>query len=152
MKEIPLTQGKIALVDDEDFPELSKYRWYAHKDDNTWYAERHSPKIDGESHKIKMHRVIAGTPKGVDTDHINGDGLDNRRENLRIVTHRINQQNRHESKTSKYPGVSWDRRKRKWRADIRIGGKRRHLGLYPDEEIAGIVYTKACAALEGDTV
>lgn len=149
MKSIPLTQGKVALIDDEDLLKLSKYKWYAHKDGKTWYAERHSERVNGKSHKIKMHRCIITPPHGMEIDHLNGDGLDNRRENLRVVTHRINLQNRHDTKTSKYPGVSWDKNKQKWRADIRIDGKRHHLGLYRDEDIAGIIYSGACRELIG---
>ncbi len=94
-----------------------------------------------------MHAVIVGTPKGMQTDHINGNGLDNRRENLRVVTHRKNAQNRHTPKSSKYPGVTWHKSARKWQAQIRVAGKKHHLGLYEDEETAGIVYAMACTSV-----
>lgn len=150
MREIPLTQGKVALVDDEDYPGLSKHRWYAHKNRNKYYAMRNSPR-DHITHKrslICMHAVIAGTPKGMDTDHINGNGLDNRRCNLRIVTARQNQQNQNIQKSSKYPGVHWQKDARKWRAQIRVNGKQQYLGYYDDEETAGIVYAMACNAIK----
>lgn len=146
MKEIPLTRGKVALVDDEDYSELSKYRWCALKQGNTYYAVRASP-CDPATHKstlIKMHVVIAGTPHGMDTDHVSGNGLDNRRENLRVVTHRENCQNRHEVKTSKYPGVNWDKHARKWRARIQVNGKQHSIGYYDDEEAAARRYRIAC--------
>lgn len=95
-----------------------------------------------------MHAVIAGTPKGMDTDHINGNGLDNRRCNLRIVTARQNQQNQNIQKSSKYPGVHWQKDARKWRAQIRVNGKQQYLGYYDDEETAGIVYAMACNAIK----
>lgn len=148
MKEILLTQGKVALVDDEDYPELSKYRWCAHKDGNTYYAMRHSPTINGKRHTILMHVVISGTPKGMETDHINGNGLDNRRENLRVVTRRENTQNRHSPKSSKYPGVTWHKQRGKWMAYINVGSKQHYLGLYENEETAGIVYAMACNAVK----
>lgn len=91
---------------------------------------------------ISMHRVIMNTPKGMETDHINGNGLDNRRENLRIVTRRENQQNRHGFKTSKYPGVS--KVKNRWTAHIHINKKQNYLGSFKDEEKAARRYRIAC--------
>jgi hypothetical protein len=104
--------------------------------------------MNGKSHIIRMHTVIAGTPKGKDTDHLNGDGLDNRRENLRAVTHRENLQNLHIKKSSKYPGVYWNKQVKKWRVRIVVAGKRPHLGYYEDEETAGIIYAMACNAIK----
>jgi hypothetical protein len=144
MKEIPLTQGKVAIVDDGAFAELSKYRWYAHKICNTWYAERNSLCVNGKRHKIRMHAAIVGTPKGMGTDHVNGNGLDNRRENLRIVTKRQNGQNLHIQKTSRFPGVSWHKRDKKWEAEIKIAGKTHYLGIYDSEEAAARRYQIAC--------
>jgi hypothetical protein len=150
MREIPLTRGKVVIVDDEDYLELSKCQWYASKQGRTYYAVRVGPKVKGKRFPlIRMHAVILGTPVGMDSDHINGDGLDNRRENLRIVDHRTNQQNRHESKTSKYLGVYWDAEKKKWRAEIFISGKKRRLGRYMIEEDAAEAYQCACAELVG---
>ena len=148
VKEILLTQGKSALVDDADYTELSKYKWCAIKKKNAFYAMRKSPVVDGKDHSIHMHAVIAGTPKGFETDHINGDGLDNRRENLRIVTTRQNQQNRHHTKSSRFPGVTWDRQTSKWKSAIRINGKSHNLGRFEDENTAGIIYAMACGALK----
>lgn len=150
MKTISLTKGKVALVDDEDYPELSKHRWCAHKFKNTYYAERSSPRdpITHSRNHIQMHAIIAGTPKGMDTDHINGNGLDNRRENLRVVTRRQNCQNFHQEKSSKFPGITWHKRDRKWQARIWVNGKRHFLGYHDDEETAGIVYAMACNALK----
>lgn len=95
MKEISLTKNQKAIVDDVDYPEVSKYKWYA-----TWntpvknyYAERDTY-IDGKRIKIKMHRFIMNTPKGLCVDHINHNTLDNRRSNLRNVTYSQNSINR----------------------------------------------------------
>ena len=146
MKMIPLTQGKIALVDDADYPELSKFKWFAQKSHRTYYAGRRVPSgiLKPSQKTIRMHMVIAGTPQGMETDHINGNGLDNRRENLRVVTRRENQQNRHETKSSRFLGVSWDKQHRKWRAYIRVAGKNYHLGRYENEEAAARRYRIAC--------
>jgi hypothetical protein len=152
-KEISLTQNKVALVDDEDYTELSKHKWFASKiGDKYYYAQRHSHK-DPVTHKsttIQMHSVILGTPKGMETDHINGNGLDNRRENLRVVTCRENQQNRHTSKSSIYPGVSWHERTHKWQARIRIKGKEKYIGLFEEESEAAKSYRIACSSEERD--
>ena len=146
-REIILTQGKVALVDDEDYSTLSKYKWCAHKQKNTFYAVRQIPDGNGKQKQIKMHMEIAGTPKGLVTDHINGDGLDNRRVNLRIVTKRQNSQNRHHKKTSKYPGVSFRADLQKWQAYIKIESHQKHLGYFDDEEAAYHAYCGACALL-----
>ena len=152
-KTIILTQGKVAIVDDEDYPELAKHKWYAYRDDHRYYAGRMGPR-GGETHariRLCMHSVITIPPEGMVTDHINGNGLDNRRENLRVVTTRENTQNRHgvrQIKTSKHPGVSWDSGRKKWVAQIYSSGKNHYLGRYPDEETAGIVYAMACNALK----
>jgi hypothetical protein len=93
MKEIPLTKGKVALVDDEDFEEVSKVTWYLVKIRNTCYAHGY---VKPPSKKMEyMNRLILKTPEDMETDHINGNGLDNRKENLRVVTHRQNMQNIH---------------------------------------------------------
>ena len=92
MKEIPLNRGMAALVDDADFLELSKIKWSIKKGCNTYYAQ-HTSYGPLKSTTTLMHRIIMKTPAGMDTDHINGNGLDNRRVNLRIVTHKENMQN-----------------------------------------------------------
>lgn len=132
MKEINLTQGKVALVDDEDFEELSQYKWFAQKAVNTFYAER-VDMTTGKPKKIKMHREIMKTHKGMETDHIDHNGLNNCKSNLRNVTHRQNGQNRGEDKSSKYAGVSWHKVSMKWSARIRINKKRKYLGYFDTE-------------------
>ena len=136
-REIQLTQGMTAIVDDEDYPELSKYKWYVSKHHNTFYAERNSQMIGGKPrHKIRMHTLIVPPQKGMVTDHKNGNGLDNRRENLRSLTPRENLQNLHIKKTSVYPGVSQSNKSRNWVAFIQIGKKKKYLGTFATEEEA----------------
>lgn len=144
MREIPLTQNKVALVDDKDYEEISKYKWHAYKGRTTYYAARMSQSEHKRRHSIRMHVAILGTPKGMDTDHINGNGLDNRRENLRIVTKRQNSQNLHIKKSGRFTGVSWHNQGRKWRARIKVNGKTHHLGLYDSDEAAALRYKIAC--------
>ena len=98
---------------------------------NQWYAHR-SEWMGAKYKTVLMHRVIMDAPKGMDVDHINGNGLDNRKENLRICTR---SQNLHNSKkpstnTSGYKGVIWNKQCRKWQAKIHTSGKTRHLGLF----------------------
>jgi hypothetical protein len=150
MKEIPLTQGKVALVDDKDFEEMSKFKWCAIKRKHRYYAVR-SSSVDPITHKrrqTQMGAVIVNTPSDMETDHINGNGLDNRRENLRVVTCRENQQNRHTPKSSIYPWVCWEKQLQKWGARLRINGVKKYLGGYEDEDTAGLVYAMACNAIE----
>ena len=147
MKEIPLSQGKVALVDDEEYGRLSQNKWYARKSRNTYYASRMSPHINGKRHQIQMHRVIMMPQNGMETDHINGNGLDNRRGNLRLVSIRENAQNRHEQKTSKFVGVHWVSSRKKWEAQIHFNKKGYILGQYPEEETAATVYAVAYEVL-----
>jgi len=124
MKEIQLTQGKVALVDDEDFEYLSQWKWSAHKVHNVFYAVHHKPRNLGAG-LIGMHRELMGKD-GIIIDHINGNGLDNRKNNLRVCTNAQNLQNRGVStkNTSGYKGVFLDKRKNKWYAQIGANNKR----------------------------
>lgn len=149
MKEIQLTQGKVALVDDCDYERLNQYKWCAFKHFNTFYAVRNSPRINGKQRTIFMHHEIIGKPpNNFVTDHENGDGLRNLRSNLRHVTQRQNCQNKKNiKKTSKYPGVCWHKLRKKWTALIWINKKRKHLGCFTDELEAFGSYKKAVEKL-----
>lgn len=148
MKEIELTQKQVTLVDDEDFERLNGWKWFALKDRKTFYVGRWLPKINGKRYIIFMHHEVIGKPpKGFETDHENGNGLDNQRNNLRHVTHRQNTQNRKNIKTSsRYPGVNWFKRDKKWRAHITINGSQKYLGSFTNEEEAFKAY---CQAVNG---
>jgi len=149
MKEIKLTQGLKTQVDDEDFDRLNQFNWCAVKSGNTFYAMRRSLVIDGKRESTLMHYEILGKSLGYVSDHIDGDGLNNRRNNLRLVTKRQNNQNRKNQirgKTSKYPGVDWYKQKGKWRARIYIDGRTEHLGFFVSELDAFNVYHEAVIA------
>jgi hypothetical protein len=92
MKEIPLTQGKVALIDDEDYEKICTGKWCAQYAPWTFYSHG---KVPGRKKIISMHRFIMGDPENKEIDHINGNGLDNRKENLRIVSRQENGQNYH---------------------------------------------------------
>lgn len=146
-KEIPLTQGKVAIVDDEDFEWLSRYKWCYTK---AGYAVRAS-RINGKRRTVYMHREILQAPAGLEVDHINGDKLDNRRSNLRIVTKQQNMFNQRPRKgSSRYKGVTWFSRTQKWRAFIKIDGKFRSLGYFDDEKEAALAYDRAARELFGE--
>lgn len=132
------------MVDDEDFEKLNQYKWHAAKDGDRFYAKRSTQRPNQAT--IRMHREIMGTPKDMKTDHIDGNGLNNCKSNLRIVTNRQNAQNRHDNISSKFPGVSWSNREKRWVARIKINGKIKHLGYFKVEAEAYNAYLKA---LEG---
>lgn len=137
--EIITTSGKTILLDTEDWHNLHEYSWWTIRGKTTEYAVRNR----GKKHR-KMHRDIMGDPpEGFMIDHVNGNGLDNRRSNLRFVTNRQNSQNRHTKKTSTYPGVSWDKDHKRWRAGIQIGENRIRIGRYRSEIEAFAAYCKA---------
>jgi hypothetical protein len=132
MKEIKLTKGKIALVDDEDYEELNKIKWYPIKSSNTFYAIGND--YSGAKNKPKsMHTMIMKTPKGMYTDHIDHNGLNNQKSNLRIVTSRQNSQNRNIKKTSKYIGVHWNKELNKWVSQININQELKSIGCFENE-------------------
>ena len=153
MKKISLTQGKFALVDDEDFDELSKYKWYAHKSFNTFYAERQVRVEQGRGNRqkpMKMHIVILGTPSGMLTDHIDGDGLNNQRINLRIATFQENCRNtrKYKNNSTGFKGVIFQ--DKKYRPRIMVSGKSISLGMFEKKEDAYQAYCDACIKYHGE--
>jgi HNH endonuclease len=135
MKQIVLTQGKVALVDDEDFAWLSRWKWYAAKHIHTYYAERRN----GEG-KMRMHVAILKDQLG-DTgvvDHRDGDGLNNQRNNLRVTTHRGNMQNRKCHRGGKLVGTQLHNKR--WRSRIVLNGKRIIVGTFNTEQEAYDAY------------
>jgi hypothetical protein len=143
MKEIGLTQSKVAVISDSDYENVSRFKWHAQHNTNTWYAYRG---IKGG--KISMHQQILGhIPLGMMTDHYDGNGLNNQRDNLHLVTPRQNQQNLHIAKTSKYPGVGWNKKSKKWVARIKINGHHKYLGAFVSEKEAFQAYKNAIEVL-----
>jgi hypothetical protein len=149
MKTIPLTQGKVAIVDDEDYESLSQFKWYAVKCAKTFYALRKKP-LSQLRIAIRMHREIINPPVGFFCDHINGNGLDNRRSNLRIVTNAQNQLNKGVYKTTATgkKGVIIDHGK--YRASIKMNRRSKHLGMFKTAEEASAAYQKAAKELFGE--
>ena len=156
VRQIELTRGKVALVDDEDYERLAAHKWYARAKSRyglTYYAMRRCCNPDIHTTTVRMHRVIMDAPPGMQVDHINGNGLDNRRDNLRLATHSQNQANRRykaPGKSSQFLGVSWRKREKQWRAQIGINGKLRWLGRFDAEIDAALAYNEAALELHGE--
>ena len=153
-RKIPLTQGQFAIVDDDDFEKLSRYKWLVTKNRRTFYASRTVRLKDG-SHKkvnIQMHRKVLNAPDGAIVDHINHNGLDNRKANLRLVTAGQNCWNARKRYgcTSKYKGVSWNKSARKWQARIAYKRKWTFIGYFDDELSAAKAYDVKARELFGD--
>lgn len=149
VREIPLTQGKVALVDEEDFEFLSQWKWYVSVFANNQYARRAIWDSGKErAISISMHGEIMKTPKGMVCDHIDGNGLNNCRHNLRICTKEENWRNRRSKKgsSSKYLGVYKVKGCNKWGAII----KGQRLGYFADEKQAAVVYDKAALKQYGE--
>ncbi|WP_060210534.1 HNH endonuclease [Sporosarcina koreensis] len=146
-KEIPLTKGKVAIVDDADYEELSKYSWYY---EDHGYACRRKTFGYYESRKVYMHREIMKEAEDKVVDHINRDGLDNRRANLRIVSQSLNLFNSgvRVNNTSGFKGVS--RSGERWRSRIYVDGKEKSLGVFDCKIEAALAYNESAKKLYGD--
>lgn len=140
MKEIILTQKQVAVIDDNDYKIVKDYKWYAiiSKTKRTYYAASTINKK-----MVQMHRLILKASTGQLVDHIDGNGLNNLRENIRICNKTENNRNRHSTVgVSKYKGVTWHKPTKKWRARITVNSKKIHLGLFLLETSAAEAYDK----------
>ena len=153
VKEIQLTQGKVALVDDADYEYLSQWKWHAQLIKGRWYARRSIRKGFPKQISLSMHQVILNTPNGMESDHKNGNGLDNQRHNLRVCTKYKNMYNQNiqtRSKSSKFKGVYWSKKYRKWVAQIRVNHKAIWLGQFNSEIEAANTYNMAAKRIFGE--
>lgn len=150
--QVPLApHARMAMVTSQDWPLVEPYGWYEVEDNGSVYAYANTLDPDGRPTTIKMHRLIMDAGPGEEVDHVNGNGLDNRRSNLRIATRSQNARNSmSRGGSSRFKGVYWypykDGRPR-WRAQIRVGGKRKSLGYFDDEIEAARAYDEKMRSL-----
>lgn len=155
MKQIKLTQGQFALVDDEDYDFINSFKWYAHKAKrkyrDVYYAWRNSTNEKGRT-TVQMHSIIIGeVPTGMDIDHVDGNGLNNQRINLRFATRSQNGGNQLSwGKTSKFKGVCFHKRDKIYVAQIRKDNKHMHIGYFENEIDAAKAYDKRALELNGE--
>jgi hypothetical protein len=149
-REIQLTQGFVALVDDEDYEWLNSYKWFS----AVGYAARDFDYAPKKHRRVLMHRLLLGLEYGDprEADHINHNSLDNRKSNLRICSHKNNQRNQKAQlgKSSVCKGVSWRKDTSKWTAYIDFDGERFHLGCFSTEDEAAKAYDVAAHRFFGE--
>jgi hypothetical protein len=154
---IPLTKGQYAVIDAADLPLVQAFKWTAQKDSsgsgNRFYAITHtkggrkSPKK-----RIHMHRLIMDAPDHMEVDHVDRNGLNNSRSNLRIATHSQNAMNSglQQNNTSGFKGVRFCKRRGNWEANIRVRGTRKYLGSFDNPEEAAHAYDRAAFEHHGE--
>lgn len=149
---IPLTKGMEAFCDLADAPLVSEFNWTASKAGARFYALRTVQHVGAKPESVRMHRLIMSPPTGLSVDHIDGNGLNNRRSNLRLATVSQNGCNRGPAvnNTSGYKGVWWFAYAKLWTAQIRLKGKRYHLGYFKTAEEAHSAYCAAASRIHGE--
>jgi hypothetical protein len=142
MKTIELNQNKIVMIDDEDYDFLMQWRWFTYTPNKgkSWYVVRH-PEIR-PGNKIVMHREIMKAPEHLHVDHIDHNGLNNQKINLRLCTNAENSRNKslHRKCSSTYRGVSWHKGCKRWVAQMMFSYKKIHLGCFKSEIEAAKCY------------
>lgn len=153
MALVPLTQGYVALIDAGDVPLVDGWNWSAIRSPNANGKTRsvYAVRKGRNNRLIYLHRSVLSVPNGISVDHVSGDGLDNRKVNLRVATTAQNQHNARlrTDSSSGAKGVSWCKKSRKWKAYIKENGKQRHLGLFNTIEAASHAYGEASVEVYG---
>lgn len=147
---ITLTNGHTAIIDAADAPLVDGFNWFSRGDGNTTYALRNE-NTGTKRRTLYLHRLLMSDPDGAQVDHVNGDGLDNRRSNLRLASAQQNVFNQRLSRknTSGLKGVSRVKATGKWCAKITLNGKSKHLGYYATVELAHAAYVHASLTMHG---
>ena len=149
---IPLNDGVCAIIDADDLPKVASFTWHVSKECATSYARSHIRLPNGNRKKIRMHRLLMDNPYGVEVDHVNSNGLDNRKSNLRLATHEQNMRNASMRKdnSSGVKGVSWSEATKRWIAAIRVGGPKKYLGSFKELSDAAQAYAEASKKFHGE--
>lgn len=155
MKRIPLSQSKFAIIDDKDFGLVSQYKWHVKNWRNTSYARTNLHIGRNKWSPLSMHRFILDAPKEMDVDHINGNGLDNRRKNLRLCSRSENTRNsrKHSQNKSGYKGVWFSNAcspRKPWVTAITFNYKYIHIGVFATKEEAARAYNTKAKELFGE--
>lgn len=149
MATIPMNHGFHAIVDDEDYERLMKFRWRhaSTRGDNRYHYAKTGGKV-----VVLMHRLLTNAPRGMVVDHINGNGLDNRKANLRVCTNAENLRNRSADRGSRFKGVHPvpGSKVHPWRAEICLNGKKYHLGVHATAEAAARAYDEGAIRIHGE--
>lgn len=140
MSEIQLNKNKICFIDNEDYNKVKSYKWSAVYKHRNWYAQTHIT-VRGKRSTLLMHRLIMGHFIG-DIDHVDNNGLNNQKSNLRLCDDSLNQMNSRKRRncSSRFKGVSWHKRVKKWSARIKFIDTIHNLGYFDDEVEAAKVY------------
>jgi AP2 domain/HNH endonuclease len=157
MKRISITQGYTALVSDRDYSRVSRLKWHAWIDRHPDGSVRnvyayHSYKVEGVQRKVQMHRfILEMIDPEIQVDHRDNNGLNNQRRNLRIATNAQNQRNARKAKgkSSKFKGVTWNKKVKRWQASMTANGKYLYLGLFLSEKEAAFAYTQTAQRIFG---
>lgn len=145
MRYLHLTKGKVAQIDDQDWNKISHLKWSAQRRGRLWYAATYVKDDDKNYHPVYLHRFILDAPSGVQVDHIDGNGLNCTRKNLRLASAVQNRRNskRYANNKTGYKGVMFYKRDHNYRAYIKVGTRQIHLGYYPTPEQAARAYDRA---------
>jgi hypothetical protein len=148
---VTLSQGKETVIDARDVALVDGFNWFAHKNKHSFYAVRNDY-TGPKPRLVSIHRTIMGEPDGFFVDHVDGDGLNNCRDNLRLATLAENNRNARKPVTnsSGFKGVSWRKVEKKWQSAIHFEGRKVHLGLFNDLEEAHAAYVAASIKLHGE--
>jgi len=153
MKVIPVSRNLLALLDDEDYELISKWKWSALPGKNTFYARRLvAVRGTGKRKNILMHRLVTNVGDDKEVDHRDGNGLNNQKSNLRICNPSQNSQNcqRYKNNTSGVKGVSFRKDRGVWVAEITCSGKKYYLGYFQNINDALLAYNNAAKQLHGE--
>ncbi len=151
IKYIPLSRGMFAIIDECEYDNISRFNWYIKESHGVYYAQRNLL-INGKRNTQKMHRFIMDAPKGIQVDHINHNGLDNRKENLRLCTHGQNQMNSRSRKgsSSQYKGVIKTKVGKPWAAHYQFNNKVHRIGGFNSEIEAALAYDEIVSKKFGE--